>query len=83
MNSTIAIRTTAGYKVYKQKRPKELPNQLGPGQDCVGRLLCELEDAETFDPRGEVVNGGGRGETRAIESLLGDALNDGVADGRL
>ena len=46
-------------------------------------MLCELDDAETFDPRGAVVNGGGLGETRAIESLLGDALSDGVAEGRL
>ena len=42
-------------------------------------MACELE----VDPSGTVVNGGGRGETRASESLLGDALREGVADGRL
>ena len=45
-------------------------------------MVCEL-DAEALEPNGAVVKGGGLGETRAIESLLGDALSEGVADGLL
>lgn len=82
MNSTIAIRTTTEYKVcthtVSERVPRRSSTQLGPDQ---GKVLCELD--EPFDPRGTVVNGGGRGDTRAIESLLGDALSDGVAAGRL
>lgn len=42
-----------------------------------------MEDDENVEdmPRGAVVNGGGRGETSACDSLLGDALSDGVAEG--
>ena len=40
-------------------------------------------DADGALPSGIVVKGGGLGETRAIESLLGDALRPGVAAGLL
>lgn len=39
---------------------------------------------EENEPRGVVVKGGGRGEgCTCCDSLLGDALIEGVADGRL
>ena len=62
-----------------QLGPDPDPGHKPPDDPEPGSVACELE----VDPSGTVVNGGGRGETRASESLLGDALREGVADGRL
>lgn len=79
MDNTIAVRSM-GVRYINRRRGEVLRVQVGGGHDALG---CEywVFDAEPADAKGTVVNGGGRGE-RTVDSLLGDALSVGVADGR-